>query len=177
MYTGPLRWAGFFFGGAGSGPICCVTLPSDLLGVGGLRLRRPSVASSAAGDRSPDSRATGSWGAQARREEESMRCHRRRRATQHGYPNTCRPEGCRRHRAISVVAAPRRCSGIACVAPPCMWPDGACNAAVWTPVAGCRHLEAFLAQNQTAASAGLSVRYGWQQWGVWNVVDSGRRTG
>ena len=52
--------------------------------------------------------------------------HHRRRATQQACPNPLSPNrapfGLRCYWAICGVAAPQRCSGIACVAAPCIWP-------------------------------------------------------
>ncbi len=90
--------------------------------------------------RSPGGRAIGSYGTHARHEEESMRCHRRRRVTQQAYRNPLSPFGLRRQGAIGGVAAPPRCYGIACVAPPGFWPHGARNATATTSTTSCWRL-------------------------------------
>jgi hypothetical protein len=61
----------------------------------------------------------------------------RRRLTKQSYRNPLSPFGLGRHGAICGVGAPRRCSGIDCVAPPCSWPHGDHNATVSTSTTGC----------------------------------------
>ncbi len=51
--------------------------------------------------------------------------------------NSRAPKGLRRLGAICDVAAPQRCYGIACVAAPCIWPQGVRNAAAQTSATGC----------------------------------------
>ena len=74
------------------------------------------------------SRAQGSCGVDPRREEESMRGHRGRRATQETPRSPLAPEGLRRRWVVYFVPAPRRWLGIACVAVPRIRPHGARNA-------------------------------------------------
>ena len=80
-------------------------------------------------------RAHRACGARSRREEEAMRGHRLRRQrsrwaaarTQTSQPHA--PKGFRRRVGICCVGAPRQYPRIACVAPPCICPRGARNAA------------------------------------------------
>ena len=75
----------------------------------------------------PFSGAPGAWVAKTRREERFDAVASGATSNAVFAPNRLAPIGFGRRRAIFFVAAPQRCSGIAYVAAPRIWPYGAPN--------------------------------------------------